>query len=153
VLVGTHTSATSQNGEILASQNGGDSWQSHYLLSNMNTQLNSVACPNARQCVAVGNSPTQSILRSSNGGTSWVKVDPGVSVAQSYFLAVACGSVQDCNAGGSAGPVATSDGGVTWSAVAGSSLTKITGISCPSATACVGVATDAGTTPVTIKLA
>jgi photosystem II stability/assembly factor-like uncharacterized protein len=152
VVVGTHTSGTSQNGEILTSANGGDSWQSRYVLSNANTQLNSVSCPNARLCVAVGNSPTQSILRSSNGGSSWIKADPGVSVAQSYFLAVSCGAAQDCSAGGSAGPVATTDGGTMWAAVAGSSLTKVTGISCSSATTCVGVAI-AGNTPTTIKLA
>jgi photosystem II stability/assembly factor-like uncharacterized protein len=153
VVVGTHTNATSQNGEILASQNAGQSWQSRYMLSNSNTQLSGVACPTARQCVAVGNSPTQAILRSSNGGSSWTKADPGVAVAQRYFLAVSCSSAQVCNAGGSAGPVATHDGGATWAAIGGSSLTKITGISCPSTTACVGVATDVGNAPVTIKLA
>jgi photosystem II stability/assembly factor-like uncharacterized protein len=152
VLVGTHTNATSQSGEILTSQNGGASWQSRYVLSDANTQLNGVACPTARQCVAVGSSSSQAILRSSDGGDSWTKANPGVSVAQHYFLAVGCGSAQVCNAGGSAGPVGTDDSGATWTAVAGPSLTKITGLSCPSATACVGVATDAANAPATIKL-
>jgi photosystem II stability/assembly factor-like uncharacterized protein len=152
VVVGTHTNATAQNGEILASQNAGETWQSRYVLSSTNTQLSAVACFTARQCVAVGSSPTQALLRSSNGGNSWTKADPGVSVAQRYFLAVSCNSALVCNAGGSAGPVATHDGGATWAAVGGSSLTKITGISCPSGAACVGVATDVGNAPVTIKI-
>ena len=153
VLAGTHTNGSGQSGEILVSENGGSSWQSRYVLSDTNTQLNSVTCPTTRNCIAIGNSPTQSIVRSSNGGSSWTGADPGVAVAQRYFLAVACGSAQTCGAGGSAGPVTSTDGGVSWSAVPASSVTKILGISCPSATACVGVALDTNSAPATIKLA
>jgi photosystem II stability/assembly factor-like uncharacterized protein len=152
VMVGTHSSAAKQSGEILTSQNAGSTWQSRYVLSNENTQLNGVSCPTARSCVAVGNSTAQSILRSQNGGDSWTKSDPGVSVAQRYFIAVGCSSAQECNAGGSAGPVTTTNGGGTWTAVTGSSIAKITGISCPSTTRCVGVAVDTSNAPAIIKL-
>ena len=152
VLVGTHSNATKESGEILTSQNGGSAWQSRYVLSQDNTQLNGVSCPTTRSCVAVGNSSSQSILISLNGGDSWTKSDPGVPVAQRYFLAVGCGSAQECNAGGSAGPVTTTNGGGSWTAVSGSSITKITGISCASTTTCVGVAVDSNNAPAIIKL-
>jgi photosystem II stability/assembly factor-like uncharacterized protein len=152
-MVGTHTNGSGQSGEVLVSRNAGKSWQSRYVLIDSNTQLSAVSCASTQDCVAAGNSPSQAIIRTHNGGQTWTKADPGVPIAQRYFLAVECGSVQVCSAGGSAGPVTTTDGGATWSAVGGTSIAKITGISCPSTTACVGVAVSAQGSPATIKLA
>ena len=46
----------------------------------------------------------------------------------------------------------TDNGGASWSAGAPSTVIKITGISCPSATACVGVAIGDSDAPSTLRL-
>ena len=143
IMVGSHGNGTSERGAVLKSVNSGTTWRPQLILSQTNTQLNAVACPSATSCVAVGNSPTQSILTTADGGTSWTPRDPGVAVSQRYFLAVACGSTQACQAAGTTAPVATTDGGTNWANVSTpNTIAKIVGISCSTSAACVGVATS-----------
>jgi len=152
VVVGTHTNGVTQIGEIRHSGDGAKTWQVEYVLSQGNTQLNAVSCPTVRVCIAVGNSPTQSVLRTGNGGITWARQIPRGATTQSYFLAVDCSSETDCQAAGTGVPVGTSDSGATWSAVGSSNdITKILGISCPTTSACVGVAWDSLAVPATIK--
>jgi len=153
IVVGAHSNGVAQSGEILRTEDAGSIWRSVYVLSQANTQLNAVSCPTAQVCVAAGNSLTQSIVRTADGGTGWARQRPAVPLAQRFFLTVACMSPLVCHAGGSAAPVGTVDGGVTWSAASlPPTVVKITGITCPSTTACVGVALGEGSAPATIKL-
>ena len=106
-----------------------------------------------RVCVAVGNSPTQSILRTADGGVTWARQVATGTATQSYFLAVSCASESACQAAGAGVPVSTADAGATWSQRSSSNdITKILGISCPTSSTCVGVAWDSLAVPATIKL-
>ena len=152
VLVGTHGSGNAR-GEIVGTADTGSTWRSSYVLSQGNTQFNGVSCPSLQVCVAVGNSPTQSIVRTANGGLTWAGQVPSVPATQRDFLAVDCSSALVCQAGGTAAAVGTADGGAHWSAAsAPSSVIKITGISCPSAAACVAAAIAGPAVPSTLRL-
>ncbi len=153
VAVGSRAGAGVTTGEILRSADAGRTWQSGYQLARGGTQLSAVTCPTSQVCVAVGNAPTQAVLRSGDGGATWVRQLPHGPATRSWFLAVSCASEADCQAAGAGMPVSTADSGGSWS-VRGSSndITKILGISCPTATSCVGVAWDALAVPATIKL-
>ncbi len=152
VLVGTHGNGI-VHGEIVGTADAGSTWRSSYVLSQDNTQFSGVSCPSLQVCVAVGSSPAQSIVRTADGGITWVGQTPAVPVAQRDFLAVGCSSALVCHAGGTAAPVGTDNGGASWSAgSAPSTVIKITGISCPSATSCVGVAIGDFAAPSTLRL-
>jgi photosystem II stability/assembly factor-like uncharacterized protein len=103
--------------------------------------------------VVVGNSPQQSIMRTGNGGATWVAQVREQSGGQSSFLSVSCGSTQACQAGGTATSLGTRDGGGTWSvASVPSTVTKVMGISCASPTACNGVAAGESAAPSIVRL-
>jgi len=153
VAVGTHASGTTQAGEIQHSGDGGHTWESEYVMSGGNTGLGAVSCPSVRVCVAAGNSPTQAIVRTADGGFTWARQVVHGTASRSYFLALSCASETVCQAAGAGFPVSTGDAGATWSPRGSSNdITKILGISCPSESSCVGVAWDSLAVPATIKL-
>jgi hypothetical protein len=152
-VVGTHSKGTAETGEILTTHDAGTTWGSPYALSETNTQFSAVSCPSVLVCVAVGNAPAQSIVRSENGGRTWSPQVPSVPATQRSFLSIGCASTEVCSVGGSAAPVGTVDGGASWTPVtAPSTVGQIAGVSCPSTSACIGVAGGASTVPTTLKL-
>lgn len=153
LVVGTQENGSVENAAILGSPDGGSKWRSRYELTRPGTQFSGISCPSAQVCVVVGNSPQQSIVRTGNGGATWITQVHEQSGGPSSFLAVSCGSTQACQAGGTATSVGTKDGGGTWAVVSmPPSLTKVTGISCASPTLCNGVATGESAAPSIVRL-
>jgi photosystem II stability/assembly factor-like uncharacterized protein len=153
LLVGAQENGDVQSAAILGSPDAGSTWRPRYALTRTGTQFNAVSCPSVQVCVAVGSSPLQSVVRTENGGATWVTQVHEESGGQSSFLSVSCGSKEACEAGGSATSVGTKDGGNSWSTVSlPSPLTKMTGISCASPMACTGVATGESAAPSIVRL-
>ncbi len=97
------------NGLILRTTNGGDTWNS--IDSGTYNNLNGVSFVNADTVVVVGDSPT--ILRTIDGGTNWVPVTCGVYC---NLLSIDIDISGNGIAGGSDQTILkTDDAGATWS--------------------------------------
>lgn len=109
--------------------------------------FNSVACPSASLCVAVGGDANLSaiVATTTDEGSTW-----GTSAVPGdlpELNAVSCSSSSQCVAVGSGVAITSMDGGATWSAHSiPTSNTTLLGVDCPSANSCiaVGVAPDDG---------
>ena len=151
-LVGSQYNGAEQIGEILGTADAGRHWQRQYTLSRTNTRLNGVACPSTLVCEAVGNSPTEAIVGTVDGGRTWVKQPVPESTSEQYFLTASCGSPLACNAGSTAPPVTTSDGGHSWTVLEPvAAAVTMNGIVCPTVLECVAVADTAGSGGITLQ--
>jgi photosystem II stability/assembly factor-like uncharacterized protein len=120
-------------GTIVATTDGGATW--HAQPSGTARNLYGVACASSAACVAVGERGT--ILTTSDGGQTWTSrrnLDSGK--VNHDFISVACPRVGVCYAVGYS-TVATTDGGVSWQAQAGSSTFYLFGIACWRPRACL----------------
>lgn len=138
--VGSTCYADGRAGAIVTSVDGGVTWSA--MTSNTTSQLTGVACTDASDCVATGQSGTVDVL----GGGTWT---PTTGLAQSLFLAsVVCRSATDCVAAGKQGATLAFDStNVAGSAslqAGGGTTQQMNGISCSDASDCVAVG-NAGT--------
>jgi len=140
-LVGTTNNGNQESGQILGSTNRGTRWSVQYTMGGGDTQMLAITCPTTEVCEAVGDAPVQPILRTTTAGATWVPQHLPAPPGLSYFTAVACQTIQLCQAVGSAPPLDTVDGGATWLlSTVSSSISKMTGVTCPSSSSCVAVA-------------
>ena len=117
---------------LLRSTNGGTSWHSVALPSNLGLHahtrsvfgaIGTIACPSSTTCLAGGQGAKGAVLlRSTNGGTSWdsVTLPPGLehnSSGLGIIYTIACPSSTTCLAGGGGnkGPVLLSTSSTTGS--------------------------------------
>jgi photosystem II stability/assembly factor-like uncharacterized protein len=106
-----HAVAVGDEGTILATRDGGASWQA--VSSGTRSYLTSVAFADAQHAVAVGDEGT--ILATRDGGASWQAMTSGT---RSLLLSVAFADAQHAVAVGDEGTIlATRDGGASWQAV------------------------------------
>jgi photosystem II stability/assembly factor-like uncharacterized protein len=96
--------------------------------------LNSVSCPSAAVCLAVGNSAAA--VKTIDGGANWSQLTLPSNVYQNAFTSISCPSTTTCLAHESGGIVVTTDGGATWTTVSTKPTLDSWAISCPSATIC-----------------
>jgi hypothetical protein len=111
------------------------SWQSAYLPSG--PPLNSVSCPTTTFCVAVDSNGNAFVSTDPGGDStaSWTEYGAGGTALDS----VSCPSTSICAAASPAdGVLISTNGGSTWSLVAGTAITP-DGVSCPSTSLCVAV--------------
>jgi photosystem II stability/assembly factor-like uncharacterized protein len=153
MMSGIQATATGNYGAVLRSIDGGKVWKSVNVLHQAGTELTAITCPSNAVCVAVGNSSSQPIIRTVDSGATWTAAVPAVPVGENTnFLAVSCASASACQAGGLHGAAGTTDG-KTWTAVSlPANIVRITGLACPAATQCNGVAIGQLAAPWTIML-
>lgn len=151
MMSGIHTTGNANYGAVMLTGDGGKVWKWSKVLSQSNTALASISCPSDRVCVAVGNSSSQPIVRTTNAGATWSAAEPTVPGASGVnYLTVSCPSTTACQAGGLQGAVSTADG-TTWApATLPGLIIRVTGISCPTVGRCNGVAMGQLAAPWTI---
>jgi photosystem II stability/assembly factor-like uncharacterized protein len=144
VGVAENDSGEAVGGIILTSDDGGLTWTNRGdSLTGATDYLSGISCPTASTCVAVGGI----ILTSIDSGVHWMARTSGTTQSLS---GIACPNNNLCVAVGdrskkplSGGTILTSgDGGITWTIRDDSLLGAtgyLTGVSCPSAHACVAV--------------
>jgi hypothetical protein len=137
--------------------------------ANSLNRLKSVSCTSATSCVAVGNYDDGTIktLVERLNGTAWsIVASPNPAGGESNLLeSVSCPSATSCIAVGQYldQPVTYSKtlvehwNGVTWSIVAspnppGAKVSRLSGVTCPSATSCFAVGDSLATTAATKSL-
>jgi len=106
----------------------------------------SVACPNASGCVAVGMAAdgTGTASLTSDGGSSWSGAS--LPVALPALTGVACSDQSHCVAVGQGTAVESQDAGATWHTASIPSTTgSLLSVACPTATTCVAVGRAPGT--------
>ncbi|HEY1920104.1 MAG TPA: hypothetical protein VGH27_31415 [Streptosporangiaceae bacterium] len=149
--IGTADSANSTL--PLAEHWNGTAWAAQDMplpAGNSNGQVQGLACPTARDCIAVGSYGTnfnvQSTLAERWTGTSWVVLKtPTLSGSSTAGLGlVSCASATSCLALGSVGtdgtPLAETYNGKAWTVLTSApSGGQFEALSCPSATSCVAV--------------
>jgi photosystem II stability/assembly factor-like uncharacterized protein len=126
-LVGENGHAQPDDAAIMATTNGGGTWQPQ--ATHSDNILHGVSCPSTTLCVAAGMRGT--ILRTTDGGSNWSSRSPGTDgdlsriVCTSFvqclpegmnaLQGVSCTSASTCFAVGSYRTVmATGNGGATW---------------------------------------
>ena len=147
---------TSPDTDTLIEQWNGTSWSidpSPNVTGALQTILNSVACPSAKDCIAVGYSLSSAgdlPLVEQWNGTTWSLGSPAIPTAtiDSELTGVACPSTKNCVAVGrsyvnesSAATLAEHWNGTSWSVVDTPNPTGVLGdflvsVSCPSSTTC-----------------
>ena len=150
MMSGTHTTGNANYGAVLRSSDGGKDWRSADVLSQPNTELTDVACPSRAVCVAVGNGPGDPILRTTDAGATWTAAVPAGQ--SNNYLAVSCASTTSCQAGGMNSAASTINGTTWTSASLPAVILKVTGLACPTASQCNGVAIGQLAAPWTITL-
>ena len=126
----------------VSSTDGGSTWNASSLPAGTYS-LSDVSCPptaGTPTCFAVGasnsgNSPT--VLRSTNGGASWLEVNVPSDGTQQY-TGVSCASSTACIAVGGGAIIATTNG-TSWSAQTVPSGAAPSHVACANASACVAV--------------
>lgn len=146
-------------GAVAVSADGGQTWTRATVPAGLGV-LQDVACLDPTTCLAAGSTSTTvsdvvpakgELLRSSDGGNTWVPAATAVPVDDVY--GVACPSARQCALVGSkwtgdpavaTGAAAQSvDGGLTFVASASAYVPiSLTAISCPSPSRCVAVGGD-----------
>jgi photosystem II stability/assembly factor-like uncharacterized protein len=151
LATGTYDS-TSKPPTVLASTDEGATWQALSTMPGPAQRLESLTCPTARYCMAVGDSGTLNITQ--DGGTSWRTTVPYKTVR---FTAVGCTSATACVAVGDATEepalvsssttpgviIATADGGSTFASKPSKTSHRLRAVSCPVVPRCYAVG-DAG---------
>jgi photosystem II stability/assembly factor-like uncharacterized protein len=138
ILVGTTYPGHYQHGEIFRSS-GGSAWHDEFNLRGLNSQVNSVSCPSASFCEAVGDSSSQAALGSVDGGLSWASQHVGQNGSFTSLSAVTCRSTSICQAAG-VHAFSTANGGANWTAQSiPATVSNMNGISCPSSGTCLSV--------------
>jgi photosystem II stability/assembly factor-like uncharacterized protein len=115
---------------ILVSNNGGSTWSLGTVPSGV-TALATVSCPSATICYAGGGS---GILKSSNGGASWMVQDSAFSPQS-----ISCFTADQCSAVGGLQIVATTDGSTWTFQTAPTQTNSLNGISCPNQAQCFAI--------------
>jgi photosystem II stability/assembly factor-like uncharacterized protein len=153
MMSGVQATGNANFGAVMRSIDGGKIWKSAKVLSQPNTELAALTCPLSTTCVAVGNSSSQPIIRTVDSGASWAAAVPSMPTGESNsYLAVSCASASACQAGGLNGAADTTDG-KTWAPVSlPAVILKVTGLACPTASQCNGVAIGQLAAPWTITL-
>ena len=142
-LAGAQQMGTTAFGAIYGTSNGGFGWPRQYLNSAHGSVVTAVTCPTVNQCHAVGNAGINSDLRTINGGRRWFAQSVPASAWPRYYVAVNCFSTLICQATGNAPPIVTENAGENWSLqTMAPQVETMTGVSCPTARLCVGVATS-----------
>ena len=153
MVSGTQASGSTNYGAVLRSVDGGNVWRSADVLKQADTGLSAISCPSSAVCVAVGNSTSQPIVRTEDGGASWTGAVPSMPTGESNsYLAVSCASASACQAGGLNGAASTADGKTWTPASLPAVIVRVTGLACPTASQCNGVAIGQFAAPWTITL-
>ena len=149
---GVPSVSSSDVGSQAGSSSPDGSWQVVSRYPSQIGAINSVSCPSAAICVAVGSNYAYAgvAIYTTNGGLSWQSGT--VPVGTSVLEGVSCGSIAVCVAissssstGASTGSVApmlltTSDGGQVWQdAALPPGVQHLSSVSCPTASDCVAV--------------
>jgi len=146
-----HCVATTTNGRIVTTTNGWGSITSVAARGfHLADQMNSVSCPSALKCEAIGTWGTSTtgygvVMGSTNGGHSWVVQH--ASPVPHALESITCASVAVCMAVGVMGGhteywIRTIDGGAHWSDHTGTispSIGGLSSVSCSSQLACTVV--------------
>jgi photosystem II stability/assembly factor-like uncharacterized protein len=132
---------------IASTNNGGNGWWRQGAPSTAGS-LESVTCPTAEDCYAVGqgltDQPTQTIIATTDAGLVWTQqtVPAGAGSADGFSV-VRCPTAIHCYAIGNdqqtdaVEVVTTTDGGSTWTSEPGpTGLSEATGLSCPGPNTC-----------------
>lgn len=130
---------------VLATTNGGTTWQVEYSKGNVpagdysGPSPMAISCPTSTTCVAVG----AALLTTSDGGVTWTQRSIRDLATYIALYSVSCATSVDCWAGAYNGSIlASADGGSTWSpryTPAPATAATLGGISCPTAADCVAV--------------
>jgi len=142
----------SGTGSIIASADGGATWQLQYTASQ--TFLDGITCTSAATCIAVGGLSTAAeaakVVMTDNGGQHWTSVALPIQVGN--LEGVACATSTVCVAIGLVSGVAvgtttvaggytivrTTDGGTTWGTVTTpAGLAAINTVTCPTSSFCI----------------
>jgi photosystem II stability/assembly factor-like uncharacterized protein len=137
------------NGLIMATSDGGRSWQVVERVAGLDNTLADVACPTRSTCLAVG--VPGSVLRSTDGGLRWSRI--ALPDGEAQLSRLSCTAPTACVAEGrnlqNFGGVSlvTRDGGLTWSAstygwlrgARAEEATSMDGLACASSTRCLAV--------------
>ncbi len=122
-------------GEVLVSNNGGQSWLLGTLPSG-SSQLTSVSCNSTSNCVVSGNGQ---VYYSTNGGSSWTLSN--LNLSNSVFYTISCDATVDCVVAGvgtsnTAISYYSSNSGQTWiaSTLPSGAYLEIFSISCSGST-------------------
>jgi hypothetical protein len=115
----------------LAEGSNDSTWAVEQLAPGYVSVLDSVSCPAAGSCEAVGADNGASLAEGWDG-TAWVMQNP----VGSGFSGVSCPTVDDCIAVGS---LIEQWNGATWSMVSAPGVGPLSSISCPNSTFCVAV--------------
>jgi photosystem II stability/assembly factor-like uncharacterized protein len=126
------------DGDMGRTSDGGRTWATGQPAA---ADFDSVSCPTASRCWAVGVDNTDSAglaFATTDGGKTWApETLPG---ATERLEGISCPTTSDCTAVGQSGVIVTTDGGSTWNGeVLPASLVAQQGVSCAAATACVAV--------------
>jgi photosystem II stability/assembly factor-like uncharacterized protein len=113
------------------------------------THLSAVSCPEANTCTAVGNQVGNPgwILRTTDGGTTWITQSSGFDNASEELYDIFCSDANTCTATGYSVIVRTTDGGATWTRQQVSDTNNLfvglniplLGVSCSDANTCTAV--------------
>ena len=120
--------AVGASGSITSSADAGMSW---FTANPVGTTLSGVSCPDASNCLAVGQ---PGVLRSTDGGKTWTV--PPQTVAR--HLAIACATISACAIIDQFGVVlTTTDSGTTLTSQQIDNSDSLQNVTCPAADACV----------------
>lgn len=141
------TFAINTEATVFTTTDGGTTWTQEPVPSNLST-INSVSCPTASNCVAVGTGslyPSSGsagvIIASHDGGRTW-SIEP-IAPGAYPLNAVSCGLATACVASGLSGETfVTTNGGQTWIQSTVPGVASIASLSCPNSSNCVAVGTD-----------
>jgi photosystem II stability/assembly factor-like uncharacterized protein len=111
-VAGPNAAPTGGATVIVATKNGGTTWQAQHVAGGSSPQLSGISCPTSTQCMAVGTTgasvPGSGIIElTSDGGATWA---PGNAPPSALAVtSVSCSSRSDCTG-------IVSQGTVSWSA-------------------------------------
>jgi hypothetical protein len=146
MAVGSASSTTSQ--QALTEAWNGTNWALESVPNAAQSELFSVSCPAAADCVAVGRTSAQAPLAELWNGTSWSAQNLPLpsGLLDTTLIDVSCTTPSRCVAvgtGGSPIPVSESWNGTTWTphtvTLPGNATGEFLGVSCRSYRSCVAV--------------
>jgi photosystem II stability/assembly factor-like uncharacterized protein len=130
--------------QVVITVDGGKTWQNQIYLDTANNQvingiLNSISCPSATTCFAVGSDGKGNglILKTSDSAHTWSSYT-NAAMASVGFNSVACASITTCYAITETSVFATTNGGTSWNQLTNNLIlnTQSQSIKCPTALNC-----------------
>ncbi len=126
--------------DVVATTDGGATWNIQYLSSSVGGQILAIDCTGRSDCLALGQQPEGSdttgstLFVTKDGGTIWTTK---FNWTRALLTSLVCAGVSECWAAGGGAIVVTSDGGSVWTAQPlPSAVSALDDVSCPSRAVC-----------------